>query len=148
MRAKTELLRGLRTDATATEGAPVGEDVAVPVSEQAVWAQHAMKGTRSDDAHRGVPPEPVAVYPSPAATPFDHPFVDLTAEGRAASDAGRLLSALEAVDGQQRLRAAGFRGAGGSGRGLTAGHGVDGSQPGTVAVPDVATADRPRESST
>ncbi|WP_436693762.1 substrate-binding domain-containing protein [Geodermatophilus sp. CPCC 205506] len=136
----TDLLRGLRTDGTATGGAPVGADVAVPVSEQAVWAQHE-DDPRPGDARPGLPPEPVAVYPSPAATPFDHPFVDLTAGGTTASDAGRLLAALQAVGGRHRLREAGFRGADGVGGGLTADHGIDGSQPGTVAVPDVATAD-------
>ncbi|MET0763907.1 MAG: substrate-binding domain-containing protein [Blastococcus sp.] len=139
--AVTDVLRALRTDGTATGGTPAGVDVAVPVTEQAVWAQHELDGPRSDDARPGLPPEPVAVYPSPAATPFDYPFVDLTAGGGTGSAAGRLLAALQAADGQHRLHAAGFRGVGGIGGGLTADHGVDGSQPGTVTVPDVATAD-------
>jgi Mg-chelatase subunit ChlD len=136
----TELLRGIRTGGTARGDTAGAADVAVPVTEQAVWAQYGADPA-SGDARPSLPPKPVAVYPSPAATPFDYPFVDLGAGGRNASEAGRLLAALQAVDGQHRLHAAGFRGADGIRGALTADHGVDGSRPGTVAVPDVATAD-------
>jgi Ca-activated chloride channel family protein len=49
------------------------------------------------------------------------------------------LSALRSSSGQSALRRYGFRDVNGVGAGLTTGRGVDGRQPGTVAVPDAAT---------
>ncbi|MCU1612693.1 MAG: von Willebrand factor, type [Frankiales bacterium] len=135
--ALTGLLRAVHVDAgladgTATLSVPGSSaDGAVPVPEQAVF-RHAGTPDATDVA---------AVYPSVAGTPFDYPYTSLRAGGHQDAIAGSLLAALRSTHGQQALREDGFRGVDGTGHGLTADHGVDGTQPGTVAMPDVAAAE-------
>jgi hypothetical protein len=132
--ALTGLLRAVRVDAALGEDsreppAPGSStDAVVPVAEQAVFQ------------HTGAP-QVTAVYPRAAGTPFDYPFTILSAEGGSRRTADQLLTALGNPEAQALLRAAGFRGEDGTGAGLTPDRGVDGTQPGTVAVPDVVTVD-------
>jgi hypothetical protein len=107
---------------------------AVPVPEQAVWAHQGRDGA--------VPV--VAAYSGSAGTPFDYPFVVLGTDRRVAATAERVLAALRGAAGQDRLRAAGFRGTDGNGAGLTEARGVDGSRPSTAAVPTSADVERMR----
>jgi hypothetical protein len=129
------LLRAARVDAGLPDGAgalsalDTAADGAVPVPEQAVFHRRGTPGAR----------DVTAVYPTVAGTPFDYPFTTLRATGPHEATARRLLAELSSPAGQQVLRAAGFRGTDGTGDGLTADRGVDGTQPGTVAVPDGAT---------
>jgi Ca-activated chloride channel family protein len=129
------LLRAARVDAGLPDGAgalsalDTAADGAVPVPEQAVFHRRGTPGAR----------DVTAVYPTVAGTPFDYPFTTLRATGPHEATARRLLAELRSPAGQQVLRAAGFRGTDGTGDGLTADRGVDGTQPGTVAVPDGAT---------
>jgi Mg-chelatase subunit ChlD len=132
----TRLLRTVRVDSGLVDGTgalaalDADADRAVPVPEQVVFE------------HRGTPDatDIAAIYPSTEGTPFDYPFTTLRAGGILEATAGRLLTALASRQGQQVLRDDGFRGIDGSGDGLTANRGVDGTQPGTVRVPDLATA--------
>jgi hypothetical protein len=107
---------------------------AVPVPEQAVWAHQGKDGA--------VPV--VAAYSGSAGTPFDYPFVVVGTDRRVAATAERVLAALRGAGGQDRLRAAGFRGTDGDGAGLTEARGVDGSRPSAVAVPTSADMERVR----
>jgi Ca-activated chloride channel homolog len=138
--ALTELLRTAAVDSGLGEGSSAlsalsSPSAAVAVPEQAVAGAAVTAGAA-----------PVAaVYPRSAGTPFDYPFTVLRADGHGRAVAGRLLAALRAPEGQALLRSDGFRGVDGAGDGLTADRGVDGTQPGTVAVPDVATADGLRQ---
>jgi Ca-activated chloride channel family protein len=136
----TGLLRGTQVQAT-----PGGDDAALatlrdtaqgglPVPEQAVF---------QDTGTPGAAPI-AAVYPQVAGTPFDYPFTVLTPGARQEVIADHLLSALRSADGQAMVREAGFRGVDGAGAGLTAERGVDGTQRGTVSVPDPATTEELR----
>jgi Ca-activated chloride channel family protein len=126
-----QLQAGLEDGGQALSTLGSSADSAVPVTEQAVFH------------HAGTPDAaPVAaVYPQAAGTPFDYPFAVLGAEGGLETTASRLRAAVRSPHGQALLSEAGFRGADGVADGLPADRGVDGTQPGSVAVPDVATAD-------
>jgi hypothetical protein len=132
------LLRGAKVVAALGEGGQAlsvlssSAGGAVPVAEQAVFSHTRAAGAT----------EIAAVYPEAAGTPFDYPFTVLGADDGRRATADQLLGALRSADGQALLRADGFRGVDGVGAGLTADRGVDGTQPGTVALPDVATAEQ------
>jgi hypothetical protein len=135
--ALTGLFRAVQVDPGLEDGARAlsaldsSVDGAVPVAEQAVF-HHAGTPGATDIA---------AIYPRIAGSPFDYPYTILSAEGPLGATAERVLAALHSTDGQALLREAGFRDVDGVGHGLAADGGVDGTQPGAVAVPDAATAD-------
>ena len=136
--ALTGLLRNARVQTGPGTGAdvlaalPSDGDGAIPVPEQAVWAHRGRDGAAAL----------VAVYPRTGGTPFDYPFTVLATDGSVAAKADRLLAALRADHGQDRLLAAGFRGMDGAGRGLTPARGVDGSRSSPVVVPDADAVER------
>jgi len=135
--ALTGLLRHARSEAVPGNGhGPLSvldssSDTAVPVPEQAVFDAASRSGTTPL----------VSVYPSAAGTPFDYPYAVLRPDGALGEMARNLLAALRDTEGQAELRGAGFRGPDGTGDGLRSDGAVDGSQPGAIAVPDLATAD-------
>jgi hypothetical protein len=129
------MLSSVRLDAVPGDGghalATLGSSAAaaVPVTEQAVFQ------------HNG-DPQIAVVHPRAPGTPFDYPFAILSAKGSPGSTtADHLLTALRDPRGQELLRADGFRGVDGTGAGLPPDRQVQGTQPGTVAVPSLATVD-------
>lgn len=122
------MLRSARLDdAVGQPGAPaVTGDLAVPVSEQAVWAGGAAAA--------------IAVYPRPARFVFDYPYAVRTLDPQLLRTAASLLAALRGAAGQDLLRAAGFRDVQGrAGAALTGRPQVDGTHAvGAVDVPGPA----------
>jgi Ca-activated chloride channel family protein len=135
------LVRGARTGlAGSAESNPLSvldaaSSAAVPVPEQAVWAHQEAGG-----------PPVVGIYLNNATTPFDYPYTVLTAEGAATATAHRLQTALTDAAGQDHIRRTGFRGLDGVGHRVTEASGIDGSQPSTVAAPDIVAVEQVRQS--
>jgi len=98
-------MKGLPVDSQPLLGRLSGDtSLAVPVSEQAVWAHNAQGGrTRV-----------VAVYPGPAGMALDYPFLVLATADRTRSLAARLLAGLQDEAGTNALDAQGFRDARGT----------------------------------
>ena len=113
--------------AVEAEAAAAASESVVPRSEQSLSTALASSAAR---------PGVVAAYPTSSGTVLDYPYLVLGDRNGSAESTGRLLDALRAPAGQQILRDAGFRDAGGTaGRQLKEIPVLQGARPVVAEVP-------------
>ncbi len=120
------VVRTAVTDVVTLADLPGRGDVAVPATEQQVYAHNqANPGSRLVGAHAA------------AGFRFDYPFVVLTAERARRDRAAQILAALQGDGGQRRFAAAGFRStAGAVGADLARAMGPEASRTGVGPLSD------------